>query len=311
MKRSFTALLFAIYMPSFAQQDLKPFSPDCAAAIEITDTLYGPTNTAKDQGKTRDYYPRSNAEAANSPFWMEPEGKSAWFKFTVVRDTVLVFDIIPVDGADDYDFHLFRSVGDSTCEKIKGFQHKPVRSCFSYNALQRSRTGIRINAPDAYVVAGDNPPYASAVRVKAGQEFYLAVENSNLGGKHGAGFYIRMYNIALSRTLVLENVLFETGKAALKPASMKELDKLVREMKSRPAMKVEISGHTDNVGNEEANLKLSEGRAKAVVDHLIKKGIASGRLSFKGYGSSRPVDDNSTEEGRKRNRRVEMRIISN
>jgi outer membrane protein OmpA-like peptidoglycan-associated protein len=293
------------------QRELKPSSPDCSSAVEITDTLYGPANTAKNNGQTRDYYPKSRTHAAQSLFWMEEEGKSAWFRFTVARDTVLVFDIIPVDGSDDYDFHLFRSIGDSTCEKIKGFQHKPVRSCFSYNSVERSRTGIRISAPDAYVVAGDNPPYATALRVKAGQEFYLVIENSNIGGSEGAGFYIRMYNIALSQTIVLENVLFGTNKTTLLPASAKELDKLVSEMKRQPGMKVQISGHTDNVGNESANQVLSEGRAKAVVDYLASKGISSHRLSYKGYGSSRPVADNSSEEGRKKNRRVEMKIISN
>jgi outer membrane protein OmpA-like peptidoglycan-associated protein len=74
-------------------------------------------------------------------------------------------------------------------------------------------------------------------------------------------------------------------------------------------MKIEISGHTDKTGSEPLNFKLSEARAKAVVDYLIQKGIDRSRMEFKGYGSLQPISDNNTASGRAKNRRVEFKII--
>lgn len=114
---------------------------------------------------------------------------------------------------------------------------------------------------------------------------------------------------ALEKSLVLKNVLFETGKAVLLPQSYPELDMLSEYLKEHPALKVEISGHTDNIGNESVNTKLSEQRAKAVCDHLISKSIDPGRMTHKGLGSSVPISSNDTEEGRKQNRRVEFKLL--
>ena len=75
-----------------------------------------------------------------------------------------------------------------------------------------------------------------------------------------------------------------------------------------PEMQVEIAGHTDNLGPEAYNLKLSQGRAQAVVDYLVKTGVAATQLSAKGYGESLPLKSNDSEAGRERNRRVELRI---
>ncbi|HYM93341.1 MAG TPA: OmpA family protein, partial [Chitinophagaceae bacterium] len=96
----------------------------------------------------------------------------------------------------------------------------------------------------------------------------------------------------------------------LKPVSQVEFDKLVELLNDNPGLKVEISGHTDNVGKPADNLVLSNNRAKSVVTYLISKGIAANRLSFKGYGETKPVADNTTEEGRALNRRTEMKVIA-
>ncbi len=84
----------------------------------------------------------------------------------------------------------------------------------------------------------------------------------------------------------------------LEPVSMIELNKLVQLMNDNPSMKIQVNGYTDNVGNDVDNLKLSEIRAKAVADYLISKGIDSKRLTSKGFGETKPIADNSTEEGR-------------
>lgn len=112
------------------------------------------------------------------------------------------------------------------------------------------------------------------------------------------------------KSYTLNNVFFDTGKSTIKPSSNKELDELVELLKLKPEMKIEISGHTDNVGNENDNLILSENRAKAVMNYLTSKGIPSNRLTYKGYGSSKPISDNNSEQGRKLNRRTEILLLS-
>ena len=119
---------------------------------------------------------------------------------------------------------------------------------------------------------------------------------------------IKLQPIEAGSSIALRNIFFETGKAELLPSSDYEIDRLVELLKNNPTMKVEIAGHTDNVGSDQANLTLSEARAKAVRDRLIAKGINASRLSFRGYGESRPVASNDTPEGRAENRRVEMTI---
>lgn len=107
----------------------------------------------------------------------------------------------------------------------------------------------------------------------------------------------------------LDNVLFETGKANLKPSSFAAIDELAAAMTAKTTMEIEIAGHTDNVGDKEANLKLSQERAEAVRNYLIKKGIDASRITAKGYGDTKPVADNSTEKGKQQNRRTEVKII--
>lgn len=110
-----------------------------------------------------------------------------------------------------------------------------------------------------------------------------------------------------------ENITFETNSADLNEASNTELNKIVELLTQNPEIKVEISAHTDDVGSDSYNLKLSEKRAKSVVDYLILHDIETQRLIFKGYGESQPLFPNNSEENRSQNRRVELKIteISN
>jgi outer membrane protein OmpA-like peptidoglycan-associated protein len=101
-------------------------------------------------------------------------------------------------------------------------------------------------------------------------------------------------------------ILFDTGKATLQPASDAPLNQVLEMLQQDDSLKVLIEGHTDNVGAEAANQALSEKRAQAVRDWLIGKGIAANRLSAKGYGASKPVADNNTDDGKAKNRRVEL-----
>lgn len=108
----------------------------------------------------------------------------------------------------------------------------------------------------------------------------------------------------------LKNVFFETGKYDLRPESKAELNKLVAWMKANPKVKIELSGHTDNVGDKKSNMTLSNNRAKAVYDYLVANGVDASRMTYKGYGDTKPKVKNDTPENRQLNRRVEMKVTS-
>ena len=115
--------------------------------------------------------------------------------------------------------------------------------------------------------------------------------------------------LKVGETYKLKNINFETGKAKLIDKSLAELDKLAEYLINNKSVKIQINGYTDNVGTEKFNLKLSDERAKAVKEYLVSKGISTERISYKGYGSSKPIATNYTPEGRELNRRVEFKIL--
>lgn len=120
---------------------------------------------------------------------------------------------------------------------------------------------------------------------------------------------IALHPIESGERIALRNVFFETGRWEILPESEYELAKVVDLLTKNPTLKIELGGHTDNVGRPEANQHLSEQRAKAVYDYLINKGIPSNRLSYKGYGETQPVATNDTDEGRRENRRTEIKVL--
>ncbi len=119
---------------------------------------------------------------------------------------------------------------------------------------------------------------------------------------------VGMKQLSVGESVVLKNVFFETNKYDLKDESRVELMKLHSFMQNNPTVSIEISGHTDNVGNDNDNQTLSENRAQAIYNFLIENGIEADRLSYKGYGETQPIDTNDTEEGRANNRRSEFKI---
>lgn len=121
---------------------------------------------------------------------------------------------------------------------------------------------------------------------------------------------IPLQPIEVNASVVLRNIFFDVNKYDLKAASQIELDRVIDLLQQNPTVKIQIEGHTDNAGSPTDNQKLSENRAKAVVAYLSGKGIAASRLSFKGYGESKPIADNQTEEGRSQNRRTELKVVS-
>jgi outer membrane protein OmpA-like peptidoglycan-associated protein len=119
---------------------------------------------------------------------------------------------------------------------------------------------------------------------------------------------IILFPIKKGQTIRLNNIFFETGKYVLRNESKSELNRLLKLMKENPTMKIEIQGHTDDVGADVDNLALSKNRSKAVYDYLIKNGILSTRLMTKGFGEAKPIISNTTPENRQLNRRVDFII---
>ena len=109
-------------------------------------------------------------------------------------------------------------------------------------------------------------------------------------------------------SLDLSSITFDTGSTELRSGSFSVLGEVVAILQAHPDVSIEVEGHTDATGSESQNLEISQGRAEAVVDHLVSDGVAQSRLSAVGYGSSRPVGDNFTEEGRAENRRIEFTV---
>jgi len=121
---------------------------------------------------------------------------------------------------------------------------------------------------------------------------------------------IPLQPIEVNASIILKNIFFDFKKYELKPESQVELDRIIQLLQENPGVKIQVEGHTDNIGTAADNQKLSENRAKAVVGYLTSKGVKKDRMTAKGYGATRPIADNKTEEGKAQNRRTELKIIS-
>lgn len=113
----------------------------------------------------------------------------------------------------------------------------------------------------------------------------------------------------MPKTYTLDKVYFDTGKSTLRPESYKEIDNLAEFLLQKKNMVIEIAGHTDNVGKREANQKLSQDRADAVRNYLIKKGVKAANVLAKGYGDTQSIATNDSDAGKQKNRRTEVRIL--
>ncbi|MBN9298771.1 MAG: OmpA family protein [Filimonas sp.] len=179
------------------------------------------------------------------------------------------------------------------------------------NASQKAVFTIQTDETGSYFVTLPvGKDYTFTVNRK-GYLFYSDLYS--LKGKIADSTYqkdIALQPVKVNAVFTFKNIQFALNSYQLEEVSKIELDKLVQLLNDNPSLKVQINGHTDNIGNATDNLKLSANRAKAVVDYLISKGIAAPRLSSKGFGATVPVADNATEEGRAKNRRTEFTITA-
>jgi len=157
-------------------------------------------------------------------------------------------------------------------------------------------------------------PYGQKYSMRAIAKDFIA-EGDNVDLTQTKGFQeikgkeLKLIPIEVGRSIRLNNIFFDTGKAELRPESGPELDRLVITLNEAPKMVIEVDGHTDNTGSNEINTKLSQDRADAVREYFISKGVEPDRVASKGFGETKPVSTNDTDEGRQQNRRVEFVIV--
>ncbi len=226
-----------------------------------------------------------------------------------------------VGGMDIYTFELYEEARPTAVTYMKGTV---------YDAKSQKRLGakfelIDLTTSEVAAQSFSDPqtgefmvslPTDRNYALNVSKENYLFYsENFEVKGDHSQlkPFLkdVQMQPIETGSVVVLRNIFFDFDKFDLKPESQVELNRLVALLNQNKTMKIEIGGHTDNKGSAEYNQKLSENRARSVYDYLVAKGIDKNRLSYKGYGLTKPLETNDTEEGRATNRRTEFKVVSN
>jgi outer membrane protein OmpA-like peptidoglycan-associated protein len=191
-----------------------------------------------------------------------------------------------------------------------------VLNVTGYDKTNKKLAESRAKAVNEYLVAkGVEPSRIKSVNGETSKSKSIDNKSVNLDVKLKSGLTMNydpqiIPTYAVGPTYVLRNVYFITAKSELKPEGKSELDTLKNIMTDNPTIKIELAGHTDDVGNDEYNQKLSESRAKAAMDYLIKQGIPADRVSYKGYGETMPYVPNDTDFNKQLNRRTEAKIIS-
>jgi outer membrane protein OmpA-like peptidoglycan-associated protein len=250
-----------------------------------------------------------NTSADEIGFIVTANGEKAFFSSDRFEDK----------GRDIFEFELYKEARPNPVSYIKGkvFDAENMRKLNAHFEL------IDLNSEELIMQAeSDKSTGEFLLCIPADNDYVLNVskdgylfysDNFSLKGIHEITnpFLkdVALNPIKKGQKIILRNIFFFTDSYELEEKSVVELNKLVDFLIQNPTLKVEISGHTDNIGTLEYNLSLSENRAKSVVNFLINKNISNTRLRFKGYGESNPIDTNETDIGRANNRRTEITVL--
>ncbi|HRO76098.1 MAG TPA: OmpA family protein [Crocinitomicaceae bacterium] len=306
-------------------------------------TLYFSSYSRKGYGSSDIYVTKRLDDTWKN--WSEPinlgpninsEGREAYFIVSPTGRYAFVAGGDGIGGSVDlYRIPLFKKEESKTEEKVEEVvveEAKPDPVVIVEGIVKNAETGEPMQASLEYMNLNTNSlegiarssevdgsykvvlAYGSKYGIEANKQgFYsqnVGVDLTDIGEFKVIKRDILMTPFKVAAVIRLNNIFFETAKATLLQESQMELDNLVKILNENPKMKIEIRGHTDNVGSDAANQTLSENRAKSVVDYLVSKGISASRLTSAGFGEKQPEATNDTEEGRAINRRVEFKIIS-
>jgi outer membrane protein OmpA-like peptidoglycan-associated protein len=225
-------------------------------------------------------------------------------------------------GKDDlYSFELYKEARPQGVSFFKGkIEDKAQSEAYSFtvevmDAVTKKITKALVDSTTGDFAVVVNTKTKNDLIITAKKDGYafssqLIPKDSLTGSKPKKISNIVVDTIAIGTTYALNDIFYKTNSATLDPRSMVVIEEFVKFLNDNPGIKIEIHGHTDNVGKPEANLALSTDRAFTVRDILLEKGIDEKRLlNFKGYGSGKPIADNSTEAGKAKNRRTEFVIV--
>ncbi len=306
-------------------------TPDREEAVYIhpdNQTLYFTSDGRPGMGDLDIYFSRRQADGTwgkaenigfpintfntESGLLVSPDGKKAYF--TSDRKEGL-------GGLDIYEFDLPETAKPKpiTYAKGKAFNAKTKAPLDAYFELIDLNTGKIMITSYADQTTGEfllTLNAASNYALNASKKGYLfysdnfSLKDKNTSFEKPFELKVPLMPIDTGNSVVLKNVFFENNQFELKAESKIELNKLAAFLKSNPTVKIELGGHTDNVGDKKANKLLSENRAKAVLNYLMKESkIDAARLSFKGYAETKPLAKNDTEDNKALNRRTEFKIV--
>jgi outer membrane protein OmpA-like peptidoglycan-associated protein len=235
----------------------------------------------------------------------------------------------PTGAGGSNDFELHDSAANRAERAAKPSKLEPTKTeaAMRFIVLDKDKGPVKgiviaLTAPtgDKYYTEETDADGAAEVLVPVGRKYeltYLSLGRKDIAAtvtvtnepKQNVKLTLRFKSLPPPPPFVLTGITFDTGKATLKGASYDRLDIVADFMSHKKSARVEISGHTDNVGNAKSNKTLSAKRAEACRTYLLTKGIDKRRLDAVGYGDERPVAPNDTEEGRQKNRRIEAREL--
>lgn len=220
-------------------------------------------------------------------------------------------------GFDIYSFDLPQNIRPSAVNYVKGvvFDDSDKKRLGALIDIIDLKTGNSIYTSYSDAIDGTflgTLPKGNDYSLNASKEGYLFYSENFSLEKYVVGkpieLEVPLQKIAIGKKVVLKNIFFDSSKFDLKPASKAELQKLINFLDENANVSIEIDGHTDDVGDDQSNLVLSQNRSKAVFQYLIEHEIKAERIKYKGYGETIPVADNKTSAGRANNRRTEFVI---
>lgn len=287
-------------------------------------TLYFSSNGHPGLGKSDLYLTRKDvklnwATPINMGFPINSRGQD--WNLVVARDGKTAYfssdQLKGFGGLDIYTFQLPEKLQAEKVSYLRGY----VRDAITKQPLSANVELSPINGEPTTLTYAKPGTGMFLVPLKTNMKFALTID------KDGYLFYTEFYNmpaiqrdqpieliidlekIELGNSVVLKNIFFDTDKSDIKDESKQELEKLIDFLSENNSIRIEISGHTDNVGDSKHNMVLSENRAKSVCDFLTNNGIEKSRLTYKGFGDTQPIKQNNTDENRAKNRRTEFKII--